>query len=272
LRINSIGDAHCRPQYNKQLRDYLKHHQRKLCAQCKLRAKENVLRVLDCKESTCREALADVPQMVDHLDEACKNHFKQVIEFLDEIKAPYLLDPRLVRGLDYYTRTVFEISQEYEPEVLGEEKISLPGLALVAGGRYDGLVELLGGPATPAVGWAAGLERVVSAIKQAGISTPSIGAQPKIFLAQLGDLAKRKSLVLFEELRRAGIHVATSLGRDSIKSQLRMAHRHQVKFTLIIGQKEALDRTVILREMESGVQEVIALEEVVSAIKQRLKK
>ena len=282
LKINSIGDANCRPQFIKALKDFFKSRNKKLCAQCKLRLKTNVLRILDCKEAACRETFKEAPQFLDFLDEHCRDHFKKVIEFLDEIKAPYMLDPYLVRGLDYYTNTVFEIALEETPSLAAveekpddkekrkEQPVST-GLTLVAGGRYNKLVNLLGGPATPAVGWAAGVERLVVAMKNFNLRIPESKAQPKIFLAQLGDFAKRKSLVLFEEFRRNGIKAGTSLGRDSIKAQLRIANRLGVKFTLIIGHKEAIDKTIILREMDSGIQEVVPMEDIIEAVKKRLK-
>ncbi|MDP3731216.1 MAG: histidine--tRNA ligase [bacterium] len=282
LKINSIGDANCRPQFIKAFKDFFKSRNKKLCAQCKLRLKTNVLRILDCKEIICREIFKEAPQFLDFLDENCRDHFKKVIEFLDEIKAPYMLDPYLVRGLDYYTNTVFEIAlEETPPLAVAEEKPDdkekskeqpvSTGLTLVAGGRYNKLVNLLGGPVTPAVGWAAGVERLVAAMKNFNLRIPESKSQPKIFLAQLGDFAKRKSLVLFEEFRRNGIKAGTSLGRDSIKAQLRIANRLNVKFTLIIGHKEAIDKTVILREMDSGIQEVIPMEGIIEAVKKRLK-
>jgi len=286
LKINSIGDQNCRPQYIKALKEFFKTKNKKLCVQCKIRLKANVLRILDCKEEACREIFKEAPQFLDHLDEHCRDHFKKVIEFLDEIKAPYLLDPYLVRGLDYYTNTVFEIAVEEtsaikekeenkseEPTTNNQQPITSPavGLTLVAGGRYNKLVNLLGGPNTPAVGWASGLERVVLAMKNLNLRLPEGKSQPKIFLAQLGDFAKRKSLVLFEEFRDHGIKAGTSLGRDSIKAQLRIANRLNVKFTLIIGQKEAIDKTVILREMDSGIQEVVPMHGIIEAVKKRLK-
>lgn len=288
LKVNSIGDANCRPQYFKALKDFFKNRNKKLCVQCKNRLKTNVLRILDCKEAVCREVFKEAPQFLDYLDEHCRDHFKKVIEFLDEIKAPYRLDPYLVRGLDYYTNTVFEIAlEEALParDPAGEkpfdsaqgkpkEEKELPistGLTLAAGGRYNKLVNLLGGPVTPAVGWAVGIERLIMAMKKLNLKVPENKSQPKIFLAQLGDFAKRKSLVLFEEFRSHGIKAGTSLGRDSIKAQLRIANRLNVKFTLIIGHKEALDKTVILREMDSGIQEVIPMTDIIEAVKKRLK-
>jgi histidyl-tRNA synthetase len=265
VRINSIGDQNCRPQYIKALRDYYRPRAKKLCPICKKRLKSNILRVLDCKEQSCKEIGKDAPQIVDYLDEECKSHFKSVLEFLDEVKIPYLLDPHLVRGLDYYTRTVFEIWPE---EKEGENSLQF---ALCSGGRYDRLINLLGGPKTPASGWAMGVERVILMLKELKVSIPEPHPQPKVFIAQLGELAKRKSLLLFEELRKHNIVARASFGRDSIKSQLRIANRLGVKFTLIMGQKEALDGTIILREMNSGIQEVIPLDKIVETIKERLK-
>lgn len=265
VKINTIGDSNCRPQYLKALKDYYRNRGKKVCNLCKKRLKTNILRLLDCKEENCKDLGKDVPQMVDHLDDECRAHFKNVLEFLDEVRIPYLLDSRLVRGLDYYTRTVFEIWPEEK------EGTEAPKWSVCGGGRYDKLVNLLGGPKTPATGWSIGIERLIITLKNEGISMPEHHGQPKIFIAQLGELAKRKSLVLFEDFRKHGVTARASFGRDSIKSQLRIAHRLGIKYTLIIGQKEALDGTVILREMDSGVQETIPQEKILDAVKQRLK-
>ncbi|MEK7124946.1 MAG: histidine--tRNA ligase [Patescibacteria group bacterium] len=263
VHINSIGDANCRPAYLRALRDYYKVRVKKLCPQCKLRLKEDVLRVLDCKEEGCRELAKEAPQMMDFLDDACKQHFKHVLEFLDEARIPYILNPYLVRGLEYYTRTVFEFIPE---DATGSQ------VAIIAGGRYDKLIETLGGAKMPAAGWAMGIERVATLLRERQVSVPDAMPKPKVFLVQLGEVAKRRSLLLFEELRRAGIGTKSSLGRDSIKAQLRIANRWGVKYALIFGQKEAIDGTVIAREMETGIQETIPLEKIVDEIKKRLKK
>ncbi|MBI2677045.1 MAG: histidine--tRNA ligase [Candidatus Yanofskybacteria bacterium] len=278
LKINSLGDSNCRPRYLKVLKEFLKSKTKQLCAPCKIRVKENILRVLDCKEESCQNVIKEAPQMIDHLDENCRSHFKKVIEFLDEVKAPYMLDPFLVRGLDYYSHTVFEIVLDEtaktvvpENEKTASGEAVFKGLTLVGGGRYDGLVSLLGGAKTPAVGWSAGIERIILAMKTLGLKVPDTKQQPRIFLAQLGDFAKRKSLVLFEDFRKAGISASTSLGRDSIKAQLRIANRLRVKFAVIIGHKEALDKTAILREMDSGIQEIIPMDSIIESVKKRLK-
>lgn len=263
VQINSIGDQNCRPVYIRALKDYYKTKAKKICAQCRVRVKENILRVLDCKEEICKEVIKDAPQMMDFLDDECRLHFKHVLEFLDEAKIPYILNPHLVRGLDYYTRTVFE----FVPDENASSQSSV-----LSGGRYDKLVETIGGPKTPAAGWAMGIERLILALKEKNVNVPEIGIKPKVFLAQLGDVAKRRSLLLFEEVRKAGIEIKSSLGRDSIKGQLRIANKLGVKFALIFGQKEAIDSTVILREMDTGVQENIPLEKIVDELKKRLKK
>jgi histidyl-tRNA synthetase len=263
VHINSMGDSSCRPSYIRALKDFYKNKLKKVCATCRVRFKTNTLRMLDCKEENCREIMKDAPPIVDFLDDECKSHFKKVIEFLDEAKIPYILNPYLVRGLDYYTRTVFEF--------LPEENVG-PQSAIISGGRYDRLTDLLGGTKTPAAGWAMGIERIILALKEKNIAVPEIGLKPKIFLAQLGDAAKKKSLVLFDSLRKAGIDTKSSFGRDSIKSQLRIANRLGVKYTLIFGQKEALEGTIIIREMDTGIQETILLTKVVDEMKKRLKK
>ena len=266
MRVNSIGDQNCRPQYLKALKDYYRGRDKKLCSACQIRIKLNPLRLLDCKEDQCRELGKDVPQILDYLDEDCKKHFKEVLEFLDEIKVPYMMDSRLVRGLDYYTRTAFEIIIEPKDGATNSP------FELGGGGRYDKLVQFMGGPATPATGVALGVERIILAMKEAGIQPPNLLPQPKIFIAQLGEKAKRKALMLFEEFRKHGITAKATFGRDSIKSQLKAANRLGIKFTLLIGQKEALDDTVIVREMDSGVQETVPIEKVVELVKQKLKK
>src|SRR3989344_1254985 len=191
VKINTIGDSACRPQYLKALKDYYRNRGKKLCNKCKKRLKTNILRLLDCEEQGCKDLGKDAPQIVDYLDDECRAHFKNVLEFLDEVKIPYLLDSRLVRGLDYYTRTVFEIWPEEKEGVEAR-------WAVCGGGRYDKLVHLLGGPKTPATGWSIGMERLILTLKSENIAMPEHHSQPKIFITQLGELAKRKGPVRFE--------------------------------------------------------------------------
>ena len=262
VHINSVGDTSCKSTYGRALRDYYKSKLKKLCLNCRNNYKTNTLRILACKTKECQEINKEVPQFVDYLSDDCRLHFKHVLEFLDETKVPYILNPLLIRNRDYYNRTVFEF--------MPEQNIT-DSLSLVAGGRYDKLVETLGGAKTPAAGWSMGLDRVISLLKERNINVPDSRSKPKIFLVQLGEMAKRKSLVLFDNFRKAGIDAKSSLGRDSIKSQLRIAHRLGVKFALIYGQKEALDGTIILREMYTGIQETIPVEKILDEIKKRLK-
>lgn len=258
FQINSIGDENCRPEYKKVLKNFYRSKIKRVCASCRVRFRKNILRMLDCGNEGCKEILKSGPQIVDFLDEECKEHFKTVLEFLDEIEVPYILNPFLVRGLDYYNRTIFEVKDESEIQLAG-------------GGRYDKLIELLGGTKFGAVGWAIGVDRVIIDLKKIGIKLPKTREKPKIFLVQLGELAKKKSLILFEEFRKAGINIQASFSRDSIKSQLRIANKLGVRFTLIFGQREALDGNIILRDMGSSVQEIIPIEKIIEEVKKRLK-
>ncbi len=265
IEINSIGDRNCRPYYKKLLVNYFRSRESSLCADCRRRLRYNPLRILDCKEEKCQPVKAQAPQLVDHLCDECKTHFKEVLEFLDEVEIPYRLNPYLVRGLDYYTKTVFEIYDDSG----GEQGSG----ALVGGGRFDTLVKMLGGRDTPACGGAAGVERIVATLKERMKQEPASGsALQKVFLAQLSDLAKRKSLGLFEEFRKAKIQIAESFGKDSLKTQLRLADKIGADYALILGQKEALEEAIIIRDMKTGGQETVKLDRVVREMEKRLKR
>ena len=260
VKINSIGDSQCRPHYKRLLINYCKKRESDLCVDCQRRLKENPLRVLDCKKEKCQEVVKQAPQIIDHLCKECHSHFKSVLEFLDEIELPYHLDPYLVRGLDYYTKTVFEIFVEEE----GVEKNN----ALVGGGRYDNLVKLFGGGDISAVGASMGVERIVLLMKDVDIKF-SESFDSQVFLVQLGDLAKKKSLKLLENFRKAKIQISESFGRDTLKSQLKIADKLGVKYALILGQKEALDETIIIKDMKTGRQETVKIEKVINIIKKQ---
>jgi len=262
VEVNCIGDAECRPRFKKNLMNYFKSRRSSLCPDCQRRLKTNPMRILDCKEEKCQRIRAQAPQIIDHLCESCHNHFKKVLEFLDEGEIPYSLNPYLVRGLDYYTNTVFEIFENTE-----EGKAQG---ALIGGGRYDTLVKMLGGRDTPACGVAGGVERIANTLKTREFK-PLKTIEAKIFLAQLGDLAKKKSLKILEEFRRAKIQVSEALSKDSLKTQMRTANKLGIKYVLIFGQKEALDEEIVLRDMDSGNQETFKLSEVVEAMKNKLK-
>jgi len=262
IEVNNIGDSECRPYFKKILTSYFRSRKSSLCPNCQRRLKENPLRILDCKEEKCQRVKASAPQIIDHLCEGCHNHFKQVLEFLDELELPYTLNPCLVRGLDYYTKTVFEIV-ENTPEGTTQG-------SLLAGGRYDSLGKILGGRDTPACGSAGGIERIMGLMKSREVKTVKV-PEPKIFLAQLGQLAKRKGLKLFEEFRDSKILVAESFSKDSLKSQLRTANKMGIRWVLIFGQKEALEGFITLRDMETGAQKEIKLNKVVKEMKTKIK-
>ena len=261
IQINSIGCPECRPEYQKLLKDYYRNKTNKICLNCQNRFAKNPLRLLDCKEEKCAQIINGAPQSVDHLCPKCHSHFKEILEYLDELELPYILNPFLVRGLDYYTKTVFEICPETGP---------FTGLALGGGGRYDELIKLLGGEETPSLGYSMGVERTVQEMKNQNISVPPLFA-PKVFLAQLGESARKKSLKIFQDLTEANIKTGESLGRGSIKSQLKVADKLGVKLALILGQKEAIDKVIIIRDMKTGMQEIVRLDKIIDEIKKRLK-
>lgn len=274
ILINSIGCSLCRPYYKKILKNYLSARSGQLCSTCKKRLKKNPLRVLDCKEEKCQRIKNQAPKIVDHLCDDCKGHFKEVLEFLDELKLPYILDHCLVRGLDYYTKTVFEIVPLNISDFKENSGVDMRSQsALVGGGRYDDLVKLFSRRDVPAMGAAAGVERILREIKSfGGESQADHSKKPLVFIAQLGELGKRKSLKLFDDFQKAKILVAESFGRDNIKSQLKIADKLNVKYSLILGQKEALDGTIILREMDNGRQEIVKFDKVVDIVKRKIKK
>jgi len=261
FQVNSIGTPETRKDYEKALVRYLESQKQKLCEKCRLRLTTNPMRILDCKEDKCIQLTAHAPQSLDYLDPESREHFKKFLEYLDELELPYSINTRLVRGLDYYTRTVFEIRSTDKDG----KNYSLGG-----GGRYDRLIEGLGGEATPAIGFALGLDRIVIEMKRTQVK-PYHPPQPKVFLAQLGEMAKKKSLKLFSELEKNGVLLAESFGRGSLKSQLRVANRLGVEVTIIIGQKEALDETAIIKDMVSGTQETVTQVMLVDSVKKLLK-
>lgn len=265
VNVNSIGCPACRKSYRNLLIHYFESKKQKLCIDCKRRLETNPLRILDCKEDKCVQVRSSAPQSIDHLCDECRTHFKELLEYLEELEIPFELDSNLVRGLDYYTKTVFEFISVSES---GED---MKKNALGGGGRYDGLVKMLGGESTPAVGFSLGLDRLVAEMKKLGARIYK-EPKPRVFLAQLGVFAKKKSLKMFESLERSGIMVAESFGRGSLKSQLKVADRLGVEITLILGQKEAIDETVIVKDMASGNQEIIDAGKLVDEVKKRLRK
>ncbi len=282
VRINTIGCKNCRPAYRKRLVDYYKGRggatlkEKLLCRDCQRRLSVNPLRLLDCKVPSCQELRKDAPTLLNGLCAYCKAHFKSVLEYVEELKIPYMLDNYLVRGLDYYNRIVFEIFTDAVPAVDVRKKAdgvtSIKfDFALAGGGRYDYLIEMLGGRKdTPGVGGALGIERIVEVLRALGTLLPLGKTKSKVYLIHMGDLAKKKSLGLIENLREGGIEIAESLGKESLKSQLRMADRANSPMALIFGQKEALEDSIIIRDLITGAQETVPLHKAVSEVKRRL--
>ena len=265
IQINSIGCAECRSDYIKQLNDYYKNKTRQLCAECKKRLKKNPLRLLDCKKTACIRLTSEAPQSVDNLCAVCHDHFKIVLEYLEELDLPYELNYRLVRGLDYYTKTVFEL--------VNKDDVVLSQSALGGGGRYDDLSKIISRKSAPGVGVSLGVERIILELQDQKVKIPELKKQnPKVFLAQLGDLSKKKALKLLNSLQDSNVAVIESFTRDSLKAQLRIADKLNVQIALILGQKEALEDTIIFRDMQSGAQEVVRLDKTLEELKKRLKK
>ncbi len=262
LKINSIGCRVCRPLYKRQLQAYYKYKEKKLCSDCERRLKTNPLRLLDCKHESCLPLKSEAPNLLDKLCVACSTRFKGVFEYLDELKIPYSIDNTLFRGIDYYSRTVFEFFVEGPGSELG----ALPG-----GGRYDYLIEMLGGRMTPAVGGAVSFERLIGVMKAQNIEIPRKSSK-KVFVIHVGELAKKKSLNVLEQLRSAGIPTSEALGRDSLRAQLRIADRKDTKLALIFGQKEIFEKSIIVRDMETLLQESVPMDTIVEEVKKRLAK
>ncbi|MCU0519219.1 MAG: histidine--tRNA ligase [Anaerolineae bacterium] len=258
FQLNSTGCPACKPAYLKVLQEYYGDYHDVVCEDCRRRIVSNPLRVLDCKQYQCQPVIAAAPRITDHLCEGCAQHFSELREYLDVLGKPYTLNHRLVRGLDYYTKTVFEVWAEG----IGAQS------AVCGGGRYDGLVELLDGPATPAVGFAAGLERVILVMKAQGISVPAL-PQPPVYLAYLGDISRQHAVRLLADLRAVGIGTQIAM-QGSLRSQLRQADKREAKFVVIIGDDEIERGEVTLRDMASGDQSTVAAAAVVTLLRDRL--
>ncbi|MBI2591298.1 MAG: histidine--tRNA ligase [Candidatus Brennerbacteria bacterium] len=256
-QVNTVGCRVCRQHYLRRLKEYYGKLKNKICKDCQRRLEINPLRLFDCKEEQCLPLKAAAPNMLDNLCQACNSHFRAVLEHLEENKFPYEPNPFLVRGLDYYSRTFFEIFG-------GSEKT-----AIAAGGRYDYLSEMIGPRLVPAVGGALGMERVIEIIKSESLFI--FKAPVKIYFITIGEQAKKCGLRVMEELRHAGVKIAESLGKDSLKAQLGAADKMKAKLVLIFGQKEVFEETIIIRDMASGAQENIALSRVVEEVKKRLR-
>ena len=252
LQLNSIGDEVCRPAYREELLEYLETNRERLTDEHRDHFRLNPMRVLDCKDTACREVAKDAPKISDRLCQACKEHFESVRDGLAQEGVPFVHVPTLVRGLDYYTRTAFE----WVSGVLSEGQATVGG-----GGRYDGLAEVLGGPATPGIGFALGLERILLALHTEGSEVE--GAALDCFVVAIGEGTTSPAREVARSLRAAGISTAAPFGSRPLKAQLRMADRAGATFAVIIGEKEAAAETVKLRRLADGHEEEFGLDEAI---------
>jgi histidyl-tRNA synthetase len=243
LMINSIGDENCRPAYVSKLREAIRERLPRLCGTCNQRYETNPLRVLDCKVESCQAALAELPAITDNLCEACRAHFEEFRRLLDERGIRYTITPRLVRGLDYYMRTAFEITGSR----LGAQN------TIVGGGRYDGLSQMLGGPPAKGFGFAFGIERMVMSIPDERLD-PKREA-PALFIAYIGDEARKHSFALVRRLRDAGASAVVDLEGRKLKKALAIANNLSVRYALIIGDDEIRSGVYVLRDMTTGEQQ-----------------
>ncbi|MEJ2039409.1 MAG: histidine--tRNA ligase [Desulfosarcinaceae bacterium] len=256
VHVNSLGCPECRPHYREILVRMLDTVADRLCADCKRRKDRNPLRVLDCKVPACREAVADAPALADHLCPACREHFDTVTRCLADLQVPFELDKRLVRGLDYYTRTTFEI----HTAALGAQS------AVAGGGRYDGLIEALGGPPTPAIGFAIGFDRLAEIL--ARLKTVPQPA-PDLFIAALGPDAQDRAFHWLSQLAAGGLRVEMDFADRSLKSQMKQADRASARKVLIVGEAELQKGAAVLRDMASKDQLELPIKNIIAELQKR---
>ena len=256
--INSLGCPKCRPQFKAALSEFLESVSDKLCSNCIRRKDRNPLRVLDCKVPACREAMVKAPSILDYLCSECKEDFDEVKSMLTRLKVPYVVDKNLVRGLDYYARTTFEI----QTASLGAQN------AIAGGGRYDGLVGELGGPDIPATGFAIGFDRLT---ELTGFDAKQFYRKPDIFVAALGDESRLRAFEWVCAFDNQGIRAELDFGGRSLKSQMKQADRLEARYALIVGDDELAKKEAILRNMETKAQESVSLDNLVQNIKTRIK-
>ena len=252
LYINSIGCPTCRAAYNKALKEFFEPNLDKLCGDCKTRFEKNPLRLLDCKEEGCKVINKDAPKILDHLCEACKTHFEEVKACLDLAGVEYEIDPRIVRGLDYYSRTVFEFVST---------SIGAQG-TVCGGGRYDGLIEQLGGKPTPAVGFAAGIERLLMVMEQSGVEIPE-PSKPTVYIAGMDGDCRRKAFELAALLRKRGVIVEIDHMDRSVKAQFKYADKIGAEYVAVIGGNELAEGKANVKHMTDGTNETVPFENIV---------
>ena len=253
LHINSLGCQECRPKYNQKLKEYFASYKDCLCETCQGRLERNPLRILDCKSPQCHKIVEGAPSVLDSLDDDCKAHFAEVQRILTALGIPYVVDPGIVRGLDYYTRTVFEFVCE---------EIGAQG-TVCAGGRYDNLIAELGGDPTPAVGFAAGIGRMLMAMEASrGELVPEKNMD--LYVGSRGEEAAVQAAVLVYRLRQAGIRAEADLAGRSVKAQMKYANKIGARYTMILGEDELAEGQAALKNMETGESQKVAFAEIES--------
>jgi histidyl-tRNA synthetase len=259
LQINTIGTPEARKKYEEALQNHFIGRERNLCPDCQRRLHKNPLRILDCKEEDCQILASIAPKFADFMDSESQEFYDQLKSFLDELGITYNENKALVRGLDYYSDTVFEFWDRHE----GAQN------AIGGGGRYDGLCEKLGGAKTPAVGFSFGMERVISHLQAAGI-TPPEKDKIHVFVACLGDFAKKSAVKLLSKMHDKGIHARGAIGKASMKAQLKMADKSGAQWTVIMGEVEVRENVAIIRDMQKGAQETYPLPEIIDRIVEKV--
>ena len=246
LNINSIGCPNCRKQYNEALKEYLKCNYEKLCDTCKTRYEKNPMRILDCKEFNCGHIVKNAPVILDYICDSCKNHFEELQSYLTELEISYEVDPHIVRGLDYYNKTVFEIINN--------------GITVCGGGRYDSLIAQCDGPEMPAVGFGLGIERLLMTLEQQEINIDN-KRKIDIYIGSMGDAGKKEAFKLSNQLRNQDLSCECDHMNRSVKAQMKYANKTGVKFTMILGDEEITTRIAKIKNMNTGEQNEISIDD-----------
>ncbi|HYF82749.1 MAG TPA: histidine--tRNA ligase [Clostridia bacterium] len=258
IRINSVGCPKCRAEYNKKLKDYLAGKLGNLCETCKDRYNKNPMRIIDCKEERCKEQLTDVPFILDNVCDECKEHFEGLKSSLEILGLTYVVDPRIVRGLDYYSKTAFEIVSK---------DIGAQG-TVCGGGRYDGLIEECGGPGTPGMGFGLGLERLLLVVENQGVEIP-VPAYMDVYIANMGRDGAEEALRQINKLRKEGIKAEKDYMGRSLKAQMKYANKINAKYVVVLGEEEIKSSRIKVKDMSNGSEDEIDLPALASYIKEK---
>lgn len=261
VKVNTVGCGECRPHHMEELKTYFRQYKGQLCETCQDRLERNPLRILDCKEEGCKEVAKGAPTTIEAACDCCSDHFNKLKDYLEAIGVNFEVDTNLVRGLDYYTKTAFEI-------VINS--VGSAQNAIAGGGRYNGLLGQFGGEDLPGIGFAIGMERLLLTLKEQGIELP-VSSNPSVYIAPLGEAAQKEAFIQALELRNRGIYTEKDYLGKSLKAQMKAADRFQVKYTVIIGDSELEKGVAVVREMETGEQNEVPLAQLADDLEGRLK-